>query len=222
MTKKIDTIVCIYLSEQDSWLLKYFYECLFGQVFIKDDRFSIYEIYADIHLKAPYVSQNKVYLNTPEHYSKLSLKTFEMIKYFSSNFHFSRLIKIDVTCAKLFVHRDNEEKDYPRIDIKLLEELILSQPPYDDYAGILFHDRPSRKCIENWAREKGASIDISKIFSDSQVMPSWYSGKCYAVSYLFAKYIADNGRDMAARHSDFLWGSEDMMVGRLYESFKKS
>ncbi len=51
--------------------------------------------------------------------------------------------------------------------------------------------------------------------------PPYFLGKFYALSREFCQFIAEHGQDMAIEHQRHLGGSEDLMIGRLYERWAK-
>ena len=215
-----DTIACIYLHEKDKWLLSDFYETSYGLILKNSKNISTYEVYASSNLKNSFHSNGIVNLSAPERYSQLSLKTYEMIRYCVSELKFSRLIKIDVTCALRDLSDSNFQNRQP-VDPKVILNHISDSFSHVDYSGIYWHEKPPRECIEAWAEAKGGSVDIAKVFNQCETMPSWFSGKCYSISNRFANYISIHGKQMAREHAHYLMGSEDMMVGRLYEKFSR-
>ena len=215
------TIICIYLSAEDSRLLPNFFGSPYGQMLRNDKDIEFFEVYASPHFQCSFQDNRKINLATPENYSQLSLKTYEMFRYFCSQFEFSRLIKIDVTCVSSDLV-DSRYQGRSPIDPAPIVNLISSAPPYVDYIGTQWHANPQREDIEAWARAKGGSVHLSKVFGENNIMPRWFSGKCYSVSRRFADYISCEGFSMAQEHAQYLMGSEDMMIGRLYQSFSQS
>ena len=66
-----------------------------------------------------------------------------------------------------------------------------------------------------------AAVDPAQVFGVDGTVPSFYSGKAYALSRPLMRYIAGFGAPMAEEHARFLHGAEDLMVGRLAERFQK-
>ena len=88
------------------------------------------------------------------------------------------------------------------------------------YDGFLHHERPLQANIHQWGRNKGVSVDPAKVFGVDGRVPSFYSGKAYALSRSLMRYIAGYGAPVAEEHVHFLHGAEDLMVGRLAERFQ--
>jgi hypothetical protein len=87
---------------------------------------------------------------------------------------------------------------------------------------MLTHNRNYQERFRDMGRMvvAGTEADYQRIFGDRS-MSSYYTGKCYALSYRFAQYIAQHGAGMAQEHARYLMGSEDVMIGRLIEKFEK-
>ena len=136
-----------------------------------------------------------------------------------NHFEFQHLLKIDVTT----IMRSFEGAEYEgRKPIDLGELLsFLKTAPYDnDYDGFILHRSATRNNAENWAAKKGEAISYQKVFGDNN-MPPFFSGKCYIVSQRFARYVSEYGQEMAQEHEQYFLGAEDLMIGRMYQSFEK-
>jgi hypothetical protein len=98
-----------------------------------------------------------------------------------------------------------------------LEEPLMNNNHYD---GFLHHSMPVQENIHQWARNKGVAVDPAQVFGVDGTVPSFYSGKAYALSRSLMRYIAGYGAPMAQEHTRLLHGAEDLMVGRLAERFQ--
>jgi len=213
-------LVCIYTCEKHQDLLKAFYGSVIGAYLRELPNAKILEVYANPNISQSSHMGNELFLRTVEEYEALSLKTQKMMDYCVQHFDFKRLLKIDVTTVT--TRFDSPEYEGRKaLDLEKLLIFLKTSPIEKDYDGFILHARVSRKNAENWARKKGGVIDFEKLFGDV-LMPPYYTGKCYAISHRFAQFISDNGRDMAEHHVQHLMGSEDVMIGRLYEQFKKA
>ena len=74
---------------------------------------------------------------------------------------------------------------------------------------------PTFENIECWARKKQATINPRKVFKSESEIPSFYTGKCYAISQELSKFIAQEGYAIAHQHKKLLNGSEDLMIARI-------
>jgi hypothetical protein len=74
--------------------------------------------------------------------------------------------------------------------------------------------------IHQWGRNKGIAVNPAEVFGMDGTVPSFFSGKAYALSRPLMRYVAGYGAPMAEEHARFLHGAEDLMVGRLAERFQ--
>jgi hypothetical protein len=216
---ELDVLVCIYTCKKHADLLLRFYASEFGEYLRSLPNTLVLEVYADPEVSESMHDNDRLILKTREDYENLSVKTWLMIEYCISNFRFKDLVKVDVTNI---LPRSNlaSESSHAEITPKQLVDFVEGRVSFGDYEGIKLLSNAGRQGAENWARKKGGEIDYQRIFGERN-MPGYYTGKCYALSYRFAQYIAQHGEDMAQEHARYLMGSEDVMIGRLNESFIK-
>jgi hypothetical protein len=217
--QELDMLVCIYTCKKHAYLLSQFYATEFGEYLKGLPNTLVLETYADPEIPVSMHDKNQLTLKTNEEYENLSVKTYLMIEYCISNFQFKHLLKVDVTNV---LPRSNLESESSHAEMapKQLMDFVGGRVSFGDYEGIKLLSNAGRSGAENWARKKGGAIDYQRIFGDRS-MSSYYTGKCYALSYRFAQYIAQHGAGMAQEHARYLMGSEDVMIGRLIEKFKK-
>jgi len=217
--QELDMLVCIYTCKKHADLLSKFYATEFGEYLKGLPNTLVLETYADPEIPESMHDKSQLTLKTNEEYEKLSVKTYLMIEYCISNFQFKHLLKVDVTNV---LPRSNLESESSHAEItpRQLVEFMGRRVSFGDYEGIKLLSNAGRSGAEKWARKKGGAIDYQRIFGDRN-MSSYYTGKCYALSYRFAQYIAQHGAGMAQEHARYLMGSEDVMIGRLIEKFKK-
>ncbi len=216
---KISLLVCIYTCQNHRHLLPQFYASKLG-VFLQNlPSTRIIEIYANPDIERSLLRGNKLILCTEEKYENLSLKTYMMIAYIVTNFRFKHLIKVDVTSVVTGLNLPNDDA-HKRIDENELMQLLISLEYYTDYRGFTLI-KAGKEGAENWAARKGGIINYEKLFGDAD-MPDYFSGKFYVLSQRFAEYISKNGFSMAQEHVKYFMGSEDLMIGRLYEKFSNS
>ena len=216
----IDILVCIYTCKKHADLLLKFYATEFGEYLRGLPNTLILETHAAPGLPESRHDNGKLILKTIEEYENLSVKTHLMIEYCVLNFQFRHLLKVDVTNVLPRSNLDSESS-HAEITPRQLVDFLGGRISFGDYEGIKLLSNAGRRGAEKWARKKGGEIDYQRIFGDRN-MPDYYTGKCYALSHRFAQYIAQHGAAMAQEHARFLMGSEDVMIGRLYEKFKKT
>ena len=218
-TSKFDVLVCIYTCEQDRIFLDQFYCSDVGRYLLQLPNTPILEVYADPHIGHSYHHGNKLILRAPEKYETLSLKTYEMIRYCVRHFQFCRLLKIDVTTVKTrFAPQYVGRKP---INLAGLVQFLRESPPEKDYDGWRLQAGHSRENAMNWAKKKGRTIDYERLFGNG-LMPPFFSGKCYFLSWVFAKFISEHGAGTAQEFAECLIGAEDVMVARLFQDFERS
>ena len=216
--KKI--LICVYTCEADRHMLEEFNLSPIGIFLRKMPGANLVYVYADPDIPSSFHRGQELFLRSPERYDALSLKTAEMIKYAVHNFEFHRLVKIDVTCVRTdFSARGYEGR--VALDIEKLVCFLSCADPVEDYDGFILHAGANRENAEAWAAKKGGIIDYSRLFGDGP-MPPFFSGKCYVLSRKFAEFVAEFGSSVAHEHSVYMLGSEDTMVGRLYQMFQNA
>ena len=213
-------LVCIYTCRKHADLLEAFYATEFGQYLKVLLSTLILEIYADPEISESMHINEKLILKTDEKYENLSVKTHLMIDYCISNFKFRNLLKVDVTTVLPRSNLDSESS-HAEITPSQLVRFLGDRGNFGDYEGIKLLSDAGRNGAENWARKKGGAIDYLRVFGNRN-MPPYYTGKCYFLSHRFTRFISQHGASMAQEHAQYLMGSEDVMIGRLYGAFKSN
>lgn len=221
------TVVCLYGCDADAELLPVFEasplaallreraDCLVLQVWAGGDQ-------------QPSLEGNRLTLPVPEAYEQLSRKTWRMLRYCSRHWQFEQLIKLDLSCVRqrwegaAYAGRKplNLEALCAYLELRLNAPLPQPSLGNPDYDGFLRHAHPRRQDVEAWGARKGAQLNLNRIWPGGEDPPSFFSGKCYAVSADLARYISAHGRAMAGQHKRHLHGAEDMMVARLALDFQ--
>jgi len=142
-----------------------------------------------------------------------------MIEFCTDNLEFSTLLKIDVTTVMSRMDGPEYEGRLA-MDQESLAQFLREVDLGHDYAGFMCHERADRSGAEGWAAKKGGVIDYSLLFGDGP-MPPFFSGKCYLLSRRFAAYVARYGAEMADEQREHFLGSEDVMIGRLFQRFER-
>lgn len=213
-------LVCVYTCEAHEWLLQRFYESPVGVLLRENPDAVIVEVHADASLAHSRMAGHRMQLKAQECYQELSIKTHRMIELAVREFEFQSLLKIDVTTA--MTEMDSPEyADRKPMDMDALAGFLREADYGRDYLGFMHHVHAGREGAENWARKKGGRIDYERIFGEGPI-PPFYSGKCYIISRRFAEYIARQGAEAAQEQAQHFLGSEDVMVGRLYQRFAAS
>ena len=216
-------LICIYTCDDHARFHDEFQGSQIGKYLSSFDNARQVFVFADPTLSKPHLDNNCLTINTNEAYSNLCLKTYKMIQYCSNKLSFDFLIKMDVTSGIKSMNTNpkitNRVAD-ERVMINHLEILkkSLGKEINVDYTGWK-QINANQAGVERWAELKGLDIDYKKLLGDSKVQ-SYFSGKCYTISQNLAEFIGEQGEDLAHEHTRYLPGSEDMMVGRLYEHFK--
>ena len=211
-------LVCIYTCEKHRDLLTQFHESILGEYLRGLAGARILEVYANPDIPHSAHENYELVLKTPERYGALSLKTHKMIDYCVRHFDFQHLLKIDVATVRTDLSEPEFAGRKP-VDLDKLVQFLKSASFNTDYDGFTFFENVPRQNSENWAMKKGKSIEWQKVFGDRTQLPPFYRGLCYIMSKRFARYISQNGREMAEEHEKYFLGSEDVMIGRLHGEF---
>ena len=217
----IDTLIMVNSCEKDisqTCILKNsnFYEKL-----LKDESIMIIEYFRG----GEYVTyeNNKLHLVGEERYDKLHKKTYDMINWSVENIIFNKLIKLDSNF--LTYNRVGERTRKKICGLEKVEKLIYSKKN-KDYDGT-FGKHLNENDYKMWANTHRIPILIE--------VPKWinndifyYCGKAYSLSYRFAKYICSkdtewifNSHNIKNNQNICPFSLEDVMVGRMFENFKK-
>lgn len=217
MPHSLNLFVGVYSCQSDLDHLSLLELTDFHKKLLNDPSVQLYKIFAGSESFKLCHNSNSIYLPCDESYDKLSLKTFNMIK-FSLRFEYDYLVKVDSTLASY--HLKQHSKSAAILD-KLSPAHALSKV-YDPeffrvpYNGLVMQSA-TKEGVENWAKQKLLSCSYHDVFGDKLVTPPYYLGKLYALRRDLCEFIASEGIDMAWEHVSCLGGSEDLMIGRLYE-----
>lgn len=215
-------LLCIYTCEADrNHMIALESSALMQQV-RADCRFTILEIHADPFIALPIRSDKRLILPCRESYSSLSEKTYQMILA-CMDIEFDFLFKLDSTIVNYHLKRQNKSADLlglltPEGVLALIQNPSFYNKPYN---GII-SQHASEEGFETWMRTKDIACSYRKVFPNGINTPPYYIGKFYALRRDFCEFIAREGANMALEHSLYLGGSEDIMIGRLYQSWKSS
>lgn len=215
-------LACIYTCEAHRHLSERFHASEVGTLLRRAPGTRIVEVYADAGAGHSHIEGNSMILRTNESYRELPIKTHRMVDFSVRNFRFDNLLKIDITTVMTQSELGSPEyAERQAIDMPSVAEFLRRADFSLDYMGLQLHERAGREGAENWARKKGLDIDYDLLFGQGP-MPPFYSGKCYVISRRFAEFIARFGADTAIEQHQYLPGSEDVMVGRMYERFRSA
>jgi len=212
-------LVCIYTCEKDKYSLSQFKKTKLYKQLKLDDSCCVIEVYAGS--KKISFENGILRLTSPEEYSKLSLKTFEMIAECSSMwFDFDYLFKID---CNVFEH-GNDGVGFPeeiRSDLfqeDLIEKLILDDSYLKlDYSGSAISYIRTSDSLNKWATCK--NLNVAKL--KPQHRAPFFTGKFYGMSRSFCEFIAKNGKNESYYFADNYGGAEDVYTGHMFSKYKK-
>jgi hypothetical protein len=210
-------LACVYTCEQHRHLLERFHESEPGRLLASSPDIRVIEVYADPTVAMSRVRGDELRLRGEERYDALSVKTHRMLEFCVQNFQFRNLLKIDVTTVMTRMDGPTYAGRQP-IDQAALARFIREADYGEDYTGFLQHAAADRNGAEGWATKKGGVIDYPRLFGDGPI-PPFFSGKCYILSHRFATYVANRGADLAEEQRRYFLGSEDVLVGRLFEKY---
>jgi hypothetical protein len=215
-TRPCRSVVCLYGCAADAALLDDFYGSALWELIRQRSDTLLMEVWAGGDT-ADHFDGRRLTLATTEAYDQLSHKTHRMLRWCSRQLRSKQLIKLDLTCMR---YHGKQRIDPTAVATWLtgrLEEPLRNNNHYD---GFLHHAVPVQENIHQWGRNKGVAVDPAQVFGVDGMVPSFYSGKAYALSCSLMSYIAGYGAPMAEEHARFLQGAEDLMVGRLAERFQ--
>jgi hypothetical protein len=215
-------LACVYTCEAHRHLLARFHDSEVGKLLRDTAETDVVEVYADPNIPRSIMDSRRMLLKCDESYFDLTNKTHRMIEFAVHHFRFDSLLKIDITTvlnqSELGTPEYTERK---AMDMAAIADFLRKADYSQDYLGFKQHAKAGREGVENWAMKKGLAIDYTRLFGDGPV-PPYYTGKCYVLSRRFAEFIARSGAEMASEQRQYLPGSEDVMIGRLYERFKSA
>jgi hypothetical protein len=213
-------LACIYTCDAHNHLLERFYRSEVGSFLRENAATRILEVHADPGIGRPRIAGSRMVLRSNESYKDLPAKTQRMIEFSVKRIRFDSLLKIDITTVMTQSELGLPEySDIKAMDMAALAEFLRHADYGRDYNGFLLYEGAGREGAESWARKKGLSIDYARFFGDGPMLP-FYAGKCYVLSRRFAEFIARSGAETAIEHQRYFPGSEDVMIGRLYDRFR--
>ena len=215
-TRACRSVVCLYGCAADAALLEEFYGSALWKLIRQRPDTRLLEVWGGGNSDDQYDGR-RLTLATPEAYDQLSYKTLRMLRWCSRQLRLKQLIKLDLTCLR---YRGKQTISADAVASWLKERL--AEPLQGDvhYDGFLHHAAPVQANIRQWGRNKGTTVAPEQVFGEDGAVPSFYSGKAYALSRPLMRYIAGFGTPVAEEHVRFLNGAEDLMVGRLAERFQ--
>ena len=219
MPSGIKLLVCIYTCESDLDKLNQFYSSHLFRFLANNCFCKIIEVYANETLSQPKVNNTTMTVNCPEQYSSLSIKTYKMIDYCVNNYEFTHILKIDSSILgynKNTIRRNNVK----RLSEYNLLKLITNPKFFIEYNGAL-PMTSSQLDVENWATSHNVTINAGKVLEKNHTI-SFFMGKFYLIDRSFACYISKHGELMAKEHEKYMYGVEDLMIGRLFEQYNNT
>jgi hypothetical protein len=212
-------LICIYTCEKDKKSLCNFKQTNLYKKLQSNKNTKILEVYAGANETK--LNGDVLHLKCPEKYSKLSLKTFEMIKECIQNFEFDTLIKID---SNIFEYENTDYGFTKKIKHDLFNEkhitnVIFSEKINTDYYGTALSVIKSFKSFQTWANHKNIKLNCNE--NDLQYNVPFFAGKFYSCSRNFCEYISNNGESLSYVFADKLGGAEDVFIGNIYKQFTK-
>lgn len=211
-------LVCIYTCEKDKYSLSQFKKTKLYKQLKLDDSCCVIEVYAGSNKIS--FENGILRLTSPEEYSKLSLKTYEMITQCCSRLDFDYLFKID---CNVFEHK-NDGVGFPeeiRSDLfreELIEKLILDDSYLKlDYSGSAISYIRTSDSLNKWATCK--NLNVAKL--KPQHRAPFFTGKFYGMSRSFCEFIAKNGKNEAYYFADNYGGAEDIYIGHMFSKYNK-
>lgn len=211
-------LACVYTCAAHAPWLERFHASPAGRFLRERPDTRVVKVLADPRAPLPgRLESDRLVASAEERYEALSVKTCRMIRTAVEQASFDTLLKIDVTTVMTQMDGPEYAGRVP-IDPEHLLHFLREADPAVHYQGLLRHAAAGRDGAENWARKKGGSINYEAVFGEGP-MPPFYSGKCYLLSRRFAEYIARVGEPVAEEQRRLFLGSEDVMVGRLFQAF---
>ena len=210
-------LVCIYTCVNDKKSLSVFKKTkLYNKLKLNND-FKVIEVYAGANETS--LNGDILKLNTSEDYSKLSQKTYQMIKTCNSLFEFEHLIKIDCNIFEYI----NTNYGYPFVvlDDFLNEDSVTNlivEDTHEDYTGLLLSQTNNENSLYTWAKKKNIKVNQLK---HTHCVP-FFTGKIYKMNRLFCNYIELNGKSEANYFAKNYGGAEDLYIGYMYTQFKEN
>lgn len=206
-------VVCIYTCLKDENKLNVFKNTSLYKKLI-DSPHIVLEVYSNSD-KNKQIG-NKLFLRGNDSYNELSIKTYEMISYCVKNYKFDNIIKIDSSlCYDETLETEKWRKNFtPNVIQKFVEK-----PNFNDYDGILYTTL-TQNTFKQWALRKKLKVNCVKSLIGKDTFNSYFVGKCYSVSYIFANFIANKCKNRAYLFKSNYGGIEDLFIGKSYYNFR--
>ena len=215
MNRIAKRLICIYTCKQDEVALNKLKQTEWYKQVLEDKHCTVYSVFADASIKSEYIldkENNTLIIKAEEDYSKLSLKTHQMMKVCVELEEFDFLIKVDATLIN-FRNKSLLSFDY-------FCSQFNNTDFYKEYGGILWYIRQEIWRIEEWAKSKNLkNVDVKKVFDTDDDIAPFYSGKCYVLGYDFCKFVASHGGVWADKFAKYVGGSEDTMMGLIHREY---
>ena len=213
-------LICIYTCIKDQPRLKKLKETDWYRQVTTDDECTVIEVYADPSISEEYIyteGENVLIVRAEEVYNKLSIKTYSMIKACVSLMEFDYLVKVDATLID-YIH------PHPDMNFNYFKEMYNKPEFCQEYNGIVLWEGVSAASHYAWTQRKRIpNINLNTLYElMGKEYISFYSGKCYVIDNNVCKYIAKHGETTAYVFAQHIGGNEDLMVNKLYKSYKAS
>lgn len=210
-------LLCLYTCERDRESLMALENSKLMQQVRHNPRFRVLEVHANAALAHPFFHDDRLTVACEESYAHLSLKTYLMITSVLG-LEFDFLLKLDSTVAR---YAEQQHRKSPQLLARLTPDAVLKALGTMDFFGVdyngLVSQTANQQGFEAWMRTKGLACDYRQVFPAGEPTPPYFLGKFYALRRNFCQYIAQSGEAMAIEHQRYLGGSEDLMIGRLYQ-----
>lgn len=215
-------ILCLYTCARDREHLALLEGTELLQRVRSDPTFIVQEVHASDRVATAEYRNGCVVVPCRESYSHLSLKTFEMIRASLAQ-DYAFLLKLDVTIAGYERKRQMKPTGLlarltPESVLKAIGDPSLYASAYNG----LVSQRADRAGFESWLATKGLQGNFTAVFPEGGPTPPYFLGKFYVLRRDFSEFIAAHAEAMAREHVRHLGGSEDLMIGRLYEMWRSA
>ena len=218
-----DILVAINSCDRDLSQLNELKKSEFYQTMVNDDRIQIIEYFrggSEVSF-----DKGKLTLTGPEHYDFLYKKTYDMINWIVKNRTFNKLVKLD--CNFMSYDRVKERTKQKICGLDRVEKTIYKKRGME-YTGS--NGRPFLlRDFRAWLKERNlqTNLEFPQWIADAENM-KYFCGKCYRISYDFAKYITTsavldiiNDHSVVDEKKQLPFAIEDVMIGRMFERYNK-
>jgi len=215
ITREGAIALCVYTCKNDFILHNEFYASPVIAFLKNIDGLDVFEVTANPSITATALEGNQLVIKTDESYVNLPLKTYKMICHLSEHLNYDFIVKIDVTTLTRAISNNSLTGGKVITNSELIS--LFSDPDYyRDYNGFV-QLNARRRGAENWAANKGISIEYDKVFK-GDTLPPFYSGKTWLIGKEFANFIANEGMTTVELFSRY-FPAEDVMLGFLYQRY---